>query len=137
VGAPIDLDEAYSFGSVVLRNAGDEPAVLDRLTLIDPSPGLEVVGMYTLPVPNARGVGFIEGFHPEWGEPVAGSPVSPGRDLQVVIGVRVAEPGRYEFRGVLVDYRVDDARHRANLQHSLRVCAPFERYERRCPGLLG
>jgi hypothetical protein len=146
LGAPQEAGRDFTFGLAVAYNRGDEPAVLERISLVDPTPGLRVIetrvagpqrrllyqaGDYRWPSPE------ITDLHPVRGFEVAPRDQPDGRrGVELVFRLRVDRPGRYTARGVQIDYRVGDTSHRSRLTTAYRVCAVPEREPtegRRCP----
>lgn len=138
----------FMYGVPVVRNNGDEPAVLERATFEDPTPGLRIVR--TLVAGPRREANYIAGdrqFPPSFSplrdvHPLSGYRVPPRgqpggeRGAELVFVLRVPRPGRYDMSGVQLDYTVDGTEHRRTLPNSYAACAvaqgaPLPR--RRCP----
>jgi hypothetical protein len=135
LGFTVHLRAPYSWGLVVLRNKGDRPAVVQRITLVDQSGSLKVVGLYAVSEDTPEAVGFAPGFDPGRGRTVEGLVVPPGagHGFQVVFGLEVDTKGVSGFRSVRVEYEVGKTRYAATLDHSVALCAPVEQYDD-CPG---
>jgi hypothetical protein len=144
-----EVGRDFTFGLPVAFNRGDEPAVLERISLIDPTPGLKVIAT-RVAGPDRRI--FFFAAEPYWPpreitdlHPVRGFEVAPqdepdgDRGVELVFGARADQPGRYRTHGVRIDYRVGDTEHRATLRNVFRVCVLPEGVPvdvpggRRCP----
>jgi hypothetical protein len=137
----------FMFGVPVVRNHGDEPAVLERATFIRPTPGLRIVRTLVAgPGREANYIGSSGLFPPTFSplrdvHPLRGYRLPPhtkpagerGAELVFVLGVR--RPGRYAMRGVRLDYSVGATDHRRILPNSYAACVvpPGEKPGRRCP----
>jgi hypothetical protein len=143
---PQNTGVAFTFGVPVVVNRGDAPAVLERIALEEPSPGLEVVGTrvagparrmrlkaseYRWPPRDIGDLHAVRGFV------VPPASTRDGRrGTELVFGLRAAKPGRYGFGAVTVDYRVGSRRHRDRLATALHVCVGDfgpRWFERPCP----
>lgn len=141
----------FAYGLPVVINSGDEPAVLERIELVDPTPGLRVVE--TLIAGPGRRVFGTASTH-NWPDDrnritdlheVRGFEVQPqhvarwDRGAELVFVLRADEPGRYLFNAVAVNYRVGDDEHRTVVENGLGVCVTLRKpYKRGCepaPGL--
>jgi hypothetical protein len=146
LGAPQEAGRTFTFGLPVAYNEGDEPAELERISLLDPTPGLKVVGTR---VAGADRRLLYQSGDPNWPSrritdqhPVNGFEVAPQdtpegrRGVELVFGLRADRPGRYRTEGVQIDYRVGDTRHRSTMLIALRLCVPprgATAEGRRCP----
>lgn len=132
LGFSQEVRREFTFGLPVAFNRGDEPAVLERIVLVDPTPGLEVVA--TRVAGPDRRILFkasdevwpspeITDLHPVEGFEVAPQDEPGGdRGVELVFAGRADRPGRYRTHGVQIDYRVGDTEHRSTLNISFRVC---------------
>jgi hypothetical protein len=134
LGFSVHVREPYSWGLVLLRNTGEAPATVRRVTLAGQNGTLKVVGVYAIPENTPQTVGFAPGFDAAGGEAVEGLIIPPGegRGFQVVFGLEIEEEGISGFRSVQVDYDVGDAHYTATLAHAVALCAPIESYDE-CP----
>jgi hypothetical protein len=130
----VPLDTAYSWGLAMLRNSGDDDAVVTRVSLVEESGTIREVGVRAVPERAEDAVGFAPGFDASTGQAVDGLVVPPGdgNGFQLVFGLEVDRPGISGFRGVRVEYRVGDSRFATTLGHLVVLCAPVEEYEE-CP----
>jgi hypothetical protein len=137
----------FMFGVPVVRNHGDEPAVLERATFVRPTPGLRIER--TLVAGPRREANYIADsavFPPTFSplrdvHPLPGYRVLPRtepggeRGVELVFVLRVRRPGRYAMSGVQLEYSVGGTEHRRILPNSYAACAvpPGARLGRRCP----
>jgi hypothetical protein len=134
----------WTYGNPVAWNTGETPAVLTRVWLVDPTPGLRVVD--TRVAGPARKVQSVAS-DPKWpaGEltdlhPVEGFQVAPrsqpdgDRGVEFVFALRADRPGRFTARAVGIDYTVDGDEHRLYLSYGLGVCvtAASQPLDRNC-----
>jgi hypothetical protein len=138
------IGETFTYGLPVVINSGDEPAVLERIEPVDPTPGLRL--LHTRIGGSKREFFyFASGRWPDPSRftdlhPVAGFVVHPKdvrgweRGAELIFVMRADAPGRYEFDAVAVEYRVGGREHRAVLEIGLGVCVTKGRKlpNRRC-----
>jgi hypothetical protein len=126
------VGETFTYGLPVVINSGDEPAVLERIKPVDPTPGLRVV-QTRINGSERRYFYFSSGRWPDPERftdlhPVAGFVVHPedvkgwDRGAELIFVLRADRPGRYKFKAVAVEYRVGGREHRAVLDIGLGVC---------------
>jgi hypothetical protein len=135
----------FGWGTPVIWNTGDETAVLDRMRLIDASPGLRVLHAY-IGGPARDGLFTAQSYH--WPDreftdlhPVAGMSVAPQdqpageRGAELVFELRADRPGRYTATRIAVDYHVGGTHHRTIIRSGLSVCPnrPPAPIRRDCP----
>lgn len=144
---PRDVGESVAFGGIRLRNAGSEPAVLERVTLVDPKGPVRIVGALAA---ERRGGTIVEAyphFPPEPDDlpsavapfprllPLAGYVVPPhtgagpagARETQVFVGLAsAAAAGRVTIDSFRVDYRVGGRRHGLVVPYAVAICTPRE-----------
>jgi hypothetical protein len=132
LGFSHEVGRDFTFGLPVAFNRGDEPAFLERISLIDPTPGLKVIAT-RVAGPDRRIFYFsadqfwppreITDLHPVRGFEVAPQDEPDGdRGVELVFAARADRRGRYRTHGVRIDYRVGDTEHRATLRNVFRVC---------------
>ena len=122
-------------GMAVVTNRGDEPAVVERVSLIEPGRDVRVAMMLSADHRRSFHGGDENDWPPRSDEyepgsirPAEGRSVppagSPGADLglQLLVVVDVPRRRRYTFRGVRVDYRVGDARHWVDVPTAYAIC---------------
>jgi hypothetical protein len=113
-------------------NSGDEPAIIERIEPVDPTPGLRVV-QTRMNGSERKFFYFASGRWPDPElytdlHPVRGFVVHPKhvkgweRGAELIFALRADDPGRYVFTAVAVEYRVGDNEHRAVLDIGLAVC---------------
>lgn len=145
VGIPQRGGVPFGFGLPVAINHGTEPAVLERIELVDSTPGLDVVATHA-GGPERRYFWFATSS--KWPapdlfsdlHPVPGTVVEPRdepageRGVELVFVLRADKAGRYAFKAVSVDYRVGDTQHRTVIRNGLRACVvPRGQRRPRCP----
>lgn len=126
------VGEIFTYGMPVVINSGDEPAVLERIEPLDPTPGLQLVHT-RISGSKRKFFFFASGRWPDPGRftdlhPVPGFVVHPKdvrgweRGAELIFVMRADSPGRYKFKAVAVEYRVGGREHRAVLDIGLGVC---------------
>jgi hypothetical protein len=131
---PAPVGTVLSYGLLTSRNRGDDDAVLDKVSLIHPSDGLELVGAVADENPH---VGLLLGFPPKHvfvrrPKPVRGYTVPGKRRFGVVIGFRGTREGRLTFHGLRLDYHVGSKRYHADYHVTGAVCAPPDEWSGHC-----
>jgi hypothetical protein len=121
---PVRVGHTYSV-PVELFNAGDGVAILDGVELIDPTPGVRVVGASVSPDWSRA---FVFGRYPPPEtvlQPAIGAPVADSRThpLMLFVGVAVDGPGRYSSPGVLIRYHVGSQSYIAHVLEGFLICA--------------
>ena len=134
LSGPARTNREFMYGVPVVRNEGDEPAVLESASFVDASPGLEIVR--TLVAGPGRGANYIASsgrFPPRFSplrdvHPLRGYRVPPQsepageRGAELVFVLRARRPGRYVTRGVRLDYSVGGDQHRRMLPNAFAAC---------------
>lgn len=126
------IGQTFTYGLPVVINTGDEPAVIDRIEPVDPTPGLRVVDT-RMNGSDRKYFYFASGSWPDPTRytdlhPVSGFVVHPEtvkgweRGAELIFALRADDPGRYVFKAVAVEYRVGGNEHRAVLDIGLGVC---------------
>ena len=136
------------WGTPVIWNDSNTTAVLDRVTVLDATPGLHILEThingparkflffsetYAWPDPNA----FTD-LHPVKGMTVAPAKTKQGeRGVELVFALRADRPGQYRASRIAVDYHVGDTKHRAIIRSGLTVCVtpPGKPRDRNCPAI--
>lgn len=137
MSAPQQVGRPFSIGLPVVYNRGDEPATLEKVSLIEKTPGIEVVEAlangvdrkflynavtYKWPAPRT-----YTDLHPVRGYVVPPMATPEGdRGVELVFVLRVDAPGEQQFTGVHVDYRIGTTRYRTVLWQGARICAMRE-----------
>lgn len=124
----------FGFGVPVLVNPGSETAVLERVSLVEPSAGLVIRRAY-VGGPERKFMWF--GTSLRWPDPernftdlhpVRGYRLAPqdqpggDRGAELVLVLEADEPGRYGFDAIDVDYRIGETEHRVRVHNRLQVC---------------
>ena len=146
ISGPQVAGRPFGYGVAVVYNTGSSDAVLDRVELEKPTPGLRVLAVYAS---GSERKFLSASISTRWPDPssytdlhpVAGARVAPAarpagkRGVELVFKLQADKPGRYSSKGVAVDYRVDGAKHHAVLRAGLLVCvhAPGKPKDRNCP----
>jgi hypothetical protein len=138
---PVSVGERVSFGLVYLRNHGSAPAVLERVRVLNATPGLVVLGALAVELSEGGSVGVSREFPPR--DPrgrvhrLRGYTINRthGKEetSQVIVGLTVARNGEFSFHHIAVDYRVGKQRYRAIFHESLGLCAPRNTAKEQCP----
>jgi hypothetical protein len=144
VGRPAGAEWGYGFA--VVYNQGDQPAVLERISLVDATPGLEVVG--TGIAGSDRKILSMATWMEQPADlgrvvPVKGFRVAPvsepagERGAELVFRIRTPRPGDYTSSAVAVEYTVDGKQYRSEIGYRLGVCvqppAQFEKPRCKAP----
>ena len=156
-GDPIDAGRAMSWGAALLTNLGTEPAVVERARLLRSTANLELLGIHSHLVGHGHTekdqllIGDRSGFPLERypSRPLREQNVvrvpdeylpngSPAEGLQIVFGLRMAQPaGQPGLAGgsdVEVTYRVGSRRYREVYRYAVYLCAPELDYHKHpCP----
>lgn len=132
-GSRSDVGQSHTYGELLLRNAGKEPATLVAASVIEEDPDLELLGILaTDPRRLESLIGHAPGYPPSGLEdllqPVEGYVVAPGEDLNLLLGLRVLNPGAHLVRGIRLEYSVDGTPYAATIPDSFQLCAPTSQY---------
>lgn len=132
------MRKPFTFSEIIVRNFGEEPAVLDSVALVNSTEDIELVGaMATLRLGQPLD---WRGGAPTWPppptkkmpelHPLEGFVVPPvdtpegERGVQIAPGL-IAQPGNTGmFEAVAIDCHVGDVRYRYVYPYGLRTCAP-------------
>jgi hypothetical protein len=134
VASAVTPGQPFSVGVVRLRNTGGSDLIVDRISLVAPTTGMRLVGMYARPE-GENDLGSAQGFEwPRGALEVEGLRIVPnaksGYDL--VLGVQVDAQGVYRSRGLRIEYHVGDKTHVAANDLDIVVCAPPRLFRARC-----
>jgi hypothetical protein len=129
--APVDFNDAYSWGLIYLDNKSDDPAQVEALNLGQIPNGLRVLGSYA--VPGNAGIGILPGYTPNRGRPVVGLTIPPRAEYNVVVGLSATARGRHMIPEVRVRYTSGDQKYEARFRQSVVLCAPKVDYTEGCP----
>ncbi len=127
-GAPV------SVGAIDLRNSGKSDLVIDRVSLLDPTTGLRLVGMYARPEGESP-IATANGFRwPRGASEVEGLTIVPNEQsgVTVVIALQVDAQGVYRSAGVRIEYHVGNRRYVKAYGLEIELCAPSRLYRARC-----
>ncbi len=142
VANPRTTGHVWVFGQPVAYNDAAKPAVLQKIALVKPYPGIHVVGTYVSG--PKRKMLSLDGWN-DWPtkeyqdvHPVAGFRVAPrklpagDRGVELIFVLRIDKPGRYEAPGVVVDYTVDGKHYRRYLGIGVAACVSKPRKKDGC-----
>ncbi len=125
----------FTYAQTVVMNRGSRPATLIAATPFARSDGLAVVKTLVAGSRRLRmGMAGDRVFPPTFDRltdvrALHGYRLEPAttpdgrRGVELVFALRAAKPGRYEFRGIQLDYEIDGKRHRELLPNALAACA--------------
>ena len=134
MGVPQQAGRPFSIGLPVVYNRGSEPAAIERISLVEPSRGLELLEAHVAGVRRTR---LLTAFTYRWPERGAysdlhaprGYVVPPQasrrgrRGVELVFVLRAERPGAHQFAGARVEYRIGARRYRTTLWEGARICA--------------
>jgi hypothetical protein len=151
-GQPVNVDDPYTMGSVLLVNNGDKPVEIEKVQLLGVHGPMKTLGVLSRAWPPATGPALSAGeedYPPvsAKAEPLAELNVvpiaktrteagTPGEGIQLFFGVQITEPGIAWAERVEVTYKVGGKRYREQFDRAFVLCAPFDAYggaERPCP----
>ena len=143
--AVMDVGKAGTYGAETIRNHGSAPAVLDGVSFVGKSHGLEVIGPLALHVRTQPGLpalvtGLIRQFPPPHEgatlQAVPGYRVAPHRswrdDAELLIGFRPHRKGVLSYRGFVLHYHVGGRRYVSAYPDPLVICVPRSFPPSRC-----
>jgi hypothetical protein len=134
VSAPVTAGSVVSVGTLELSNDGGSAIVIDRVSLVDPTAGMRIVGMYAQPLGQSP-LGFGGGFKwPSAAVEVEGLTLEPDAETgyKLVVGVRVDAQGIFRSPGFRIAYRSGDKSYEQSFQAAMTLCAPPRLYRARC-----
>jgi hypothetical protein len=129
-GGSVQLGKLAATGAPTAFNYGDETAVLERIDLVDPPPGIEVTETRIA----GQGRGYIPAMtdwpdrnfrdlHPVNGYRLAPAGTRAGRyGVALVFVMNIKKLGRHAVPAVDVTYRVGDTRYRSRIRNAFAVC---------------
>ncbi len=123
--APTSLETPVTIGDWFLANPSHGLAVVDRITLIRPDPGLRVLGL-KLAHFDRHSVGAYDGY-PRKGQQlyaVNELPIRPGERVEIVAGLQINKTGSYRAHGLMVDYHIGDKHYRLMVPEAVALCYP-------------
>ena len=127
--------DEVAFSAIDLRNRGDQPAVIESVTPVDPPMGLDVLGALAYDTRDQSSPTPITTYPPELdARDAAGARLPPraSSSVKVALVVRATRPGRFVIGETEVRYRVGDQRHRLVVPARIALCATPEGSERGC-----
>lgn len=141
---PVDLDQPFTYGVIVISNRSSRTAVLTDVRVKPALPqGMEIVEVTVTGPPRTTSViGTDERYPPprlvSHLRPLKGAAVPPEKTpegeagVEVVFGLKVNRPGMFGFRQVELDYRIGRKPYTVRLEDGFVGCAPYEDYKDRC-----
>jgi hypothetical protein len=124
-------------GPFVVKNTGDRPLILDRVTLVGLQDGLRLRGAYivaypqhpTGPRPRSATIGIVPGYglSPE-DRGFQGATVPPHAQIAIVLGVMPTKAGRHTWSAVNVTYHDEAHTYTFRTPLAARICAPKAPY---------
>ena len=143
--ATMNAGQAGTYGAETMSNHGTKTAVLDGISFVGRSEGLEILGplvlhVRTSPRTPALVAGFIRRFPPPHRgavlRPVAGFRIAPHRswrdDAEILIGLRPHRRGVLFYRALRLHYHVGETHYVATYADPLAVCVPYSFPLSRC-----
>jgi len=150
MGAGVRIGKPFTYGHVTVFTSGTHAAVLDDVRLWRPTPGLRLLAKRAdLPSRDAphgtltrapwyppRGIRLhpLRGFVVPTNGYVDGT-VRPERGVNIVLGLEIAQPGRFSFHGIVVRYHVGDQHYELVVHQALQVCSRAHPLSQGCPDL--
>jgi hypothetical protein len=118
-------------GAPTAFNYGDETAVLERIALVNPPPGIHVVQTRVAgprrgatPAMTAWPDRDFRDLHPVDGYRLAPADTQAGRDgVALLFVMNIKTPGRHAVPAVDVSYHIGDTRYRARIRNAFAVCS--------------
>jgi hypothetical protein len=124
-------------GPFVVKNTGDRPISLDRLTLAGLQDGLRLRGVYIVPYPRhptgprpkSATIGIVPGYgFSAEDRRFQGATVPPHAQIAIVLGVMPTKAGRYAWSAVDVTYHDESHTYTLRTPLAARICAPKASY---------
>lgn len=127
-----DIGQVVTFGGITVENFSKRPAVLEGIRIEPPlDPAVSLVDVKV--AGKDRGIGMVGadvGFppsiiRPETLRPLAGAIVPPGEHewgVEILMALRLNQPGQFGFHHALIDYRIGDKRHRVRARDGFVIC---------------
>ena len=118
------------YTGIFLHNQSPWPATIERISLIDPTPGLALADV-GLALPGSSGTlaGLIFGDHSDIAEPEDYGPLPaplPGDNSadegRALLTVSTTTPGHQQYRAVAVDYRIGPFAFQSIFHQAISVC---------------
>ena len=136
--------DTIGYGVPVAFNTGARPAVLKRIRLVNPTPGLEVLAtrvagpdrkLLSVALTDTWPSREFDDVHPVAGYTVAPRTTAQGeRGVELIFGLRVTKLGDYQSQAAAIEYTVDGTQHVAYVRAALRICVvpPSEPLDGEC-----
>ncbi len=125
------LKHGVTIGDWVLRNSGSQPATIQKMTLIDPSPGLRVLG-FSLAHFSKHSVGADDAYPPTGLHLLSiHTPIRPSDSLhpiELIGGFSIPHSGRFIAKGVRVAYTEGGHAYQMTVNEGIAFCYPLSAY---------
>lgn len=125
----------FTFGDIYVSNAGDDAVVLEKVSLVDSSPGVEIVGTRAR---RATQRTFVLAGDDNWPpastaarryytelRPVSGLILragTPGRGAQILVGIHHSRSGRAVIGSFRIEYRSGGHEFTATVPYTIAMC---------------
>lgn len=148
-GFPLDARDGFSYAGITVWNSGPEPVILERVSLVDPEPGLGLLGALAAGRPAGAFIVAYRDYPPSRTQyppgiveyprlaPLQGFVVPPqpnGRvdettDTQIYVGLESTEPaGRVTLESFRIHYRAGEKSYELVVPHAVALCTPRAEY---------
>lgn len=136
----IPAGRAYTYGQMIVRNKGPKPITFLGATWSHRPADVEFLGARAAGDDRPITYGLWRGFPPaklrRVSRPLEGYRLQPRKagdlGLELLLGFRLRERGRYVLRGLTIRYRIGPDQYVKKLEDVLVVCTP-PRYKEHCP----
>ncbi len=125
----------FTFGDIYVANAGNDPVVLEKVSMVDPSRGVEIVGtrarratFHTFvlagddnwPPSSVAATRYYTGLRPLAGMSLAAG--TPSHGVQILVGIHQTRDGRAVIRSFQISYRSGGHPYTATVPYALTMC---------------
>jgi hypothetical protein len=127
----VQFGSAPPTGAPTAFNYGEKTAVLERIELVDPPPGIEVTdtriagpGRGYIPAMTGWPDRDFRDLHPVDDYRLAPADTQAGRHgVALVFVMNIKTPGRHAVPAVDVTYHIGDTRYRSRIRNAFAVCS--------------
>ena len=132
----VHVGRAFSYGLLTdVENHGANSAQLIDIHLESASVGLSLIHAQVTMAASGPTVGLLDKYPPPENyvpgsalRPLSAARINPGDGVDVLLALQVDHAGVFEFRGLVLTYRVGLVRYRAEYPLVMSVCAPPSKY---------